>query len=235
MTTLTDGTDASPSGLRIPANSILVIPACRVEGGKSTTSRKIREDEEGNRLETERNVTVVIEDREERTRAESLASAGTYQIRRCAHSTPIGYVTTQERISEIENGLFQVRAQVATFNATALHCEVRIGYLAIPLSVDLGPEVARAMADSLREGFQRAHDAILAGDPRKVQTVLTSIQNAHELCTGVMRDSAMMALDQVRDAIRVLREDAKRGVAPESAGASYVQDMVEAAIGLFSY
>jgi hypothetical protein len=232
---LTDGDPSAPGALRIPANSVLVIPTCKVQGGRSTTSTKLREDEEGNRVETAREVVVVIEDKDERERAEKLASAGVYQIRRCAHSTPVGYVTTTDRIAEIEAGLSKVRGQVATFNGSARHSHVQIGYLAIPLSVDLGPEVAKALADGLREGFERARDAIRTGKPEKVQSVLTGIQNAHELCTGVMRESALLALDQVKDAIRYLREEGKRGVAEPSAGASYVPDMIEAAIGLFSY
>lgn len=232
---LFDGDPNNPSGLRIPQNSILLVPTCRVEGGKSTTSRKLREDEEGNKIEVAREVTTTIDDVQERKQAESLASAGTYQVRKVAHSTPIGYVTTRDRLAEIDAGLAQVRAQVDTFNGCARFCHVKLGYLPIPLSVDLGPEVAQAMADTIRQGFERALEAIRGGDPRKVQNVLTGIHNADQLCTGVMRDSVLMALDQTRDAIRTLREEVKRGVSPESAGATYDASMIEAAIGLFSY
>jgi hypothetical protein len=232
---LFDGDPNSPTGLRIPANSVLLIPTCRVEGGKQTTSRKLREDEEGNKIEVAREVTTLINDVQERKQAEALASAGTYQVRRVAHSTPIGYVTTRDRLPDIDAGLAELRAQVDAFNGCAQFCNVKLGYLPIPLSVDLGPEVAQAMADTIRAGFERALDAIRAGDPRKVQNVLTGIHNSDQLCTGVMRDSVLMALDQVRDAIRTLREDVKRGLSPESAGASYDASMIEAAIGLFSY
>lgn len=232
---LFDGDPSAPSVLRIPADSVLLIPVCRVEGGKKTTSRKLREDEEGNRIEVERNSLTIIDDHEERERAESLASAGVYQVRRLAHSTPIGYVAPASALPEINQGLDQVRAQVATFNAGARFSSVSLGYLAIPLAVDLGPDVARALADGLREGFERALNAIRTGEARKIQSVLTGIQNSHELCTGIMRDSALMALDQVREALRHVREEIKRGVAPASAGACAPVDMIESAIGLFSY
>jgi hypothetical protein len=232
---LTNGDPSAPDALRLPSGSVVVIPRCVVTGGKSTISNKVREDEEGNRIEVERNVTTTIEDKEEREQAEKLASAGVYQIRRACHSTPIGYVTHRDNLPEIDQGLTQLRAQVATFNGGSVHSRVSVSYLLIPLLAELGPEEAKAMADTIREGLERTLDAIRSGSARKATNALTGIQNMDQLCTGVQRESVLMALDQVKDAIRHLREETKRGLSEASAGASAPVDMIEAGIGLFSY
>lgn len=226
-----DGSPTSPTGLRLPEDSILMIPHCRVTGGKRTSAIKVREDEEGNRLETEKQVTTTIDDVEERKRAEALASEGVYQVRRLSHSTPIGYVTRREILPQIDQGLDALRARVATFNGGSQFCKVSVGYLAIPLSIDLGPSVARALAEHVRDALERVRGAVQAGGAG-LPAAMLGAKNADQLATGMLREAIAMALDQAREAGREISAQVKRGVSPASAGALADVSLIDAAIGM---
>lgn len=223
------------NGIQIPGDTILVVTDCRVTGGKRTSTTRAKYDEEGNKVTTLDEVTRVIDDVKERARAESLASAGAHIVRKNSSHTLIGKLTTSDRLVEIKREMDEHKARVEAFNATSVHSKVRVGFMAIPIGTQIDEGCARTIADSVRENMLALRDALLSGSESKIRAAMLNAKNVHLLAVGLQRESVIAALQQAKDGLADLKAQIKRGVTPESAGASLDVSMLDGAAALFTY
>lgn len=225
----------TPTGIQIPGDTVLVVADCRVTGGKKRRSVRARYDAEGNKVTAVDEVTLVINDVKERAVAEKLASAGKHIVRKHASHTLIGHLTNGPKMATMKQEMDAHRTRVEAFNATAVHSKVRVGFMAIPIGTQIDEGCARTIADSVRENMEALRDALLAGDEGKVRAAMLRAKNCELLAVGLQRESVIAALQQAKDGLRELKEQIKRGLTPESAGASLDVSMLDGAAQLFTY
>jgi hypothetical protein len=221
---------------------VLVTSLSRVQGGRTTTRRKIREDPEGNALETEANVTVRIENVTERANAEALVQEATHIIRKNSTHTVIGYLTDEGRIQAMNQAFHALKGKASDFNASAITCHVEIGFLPIAIATALGAEAARALADHVRGELETLRDSLKAGDHKKARAILlpTRAGNLKQLATGPQADAIEFALEEGREALKTIKDRIKEGSGgvsetPESVGKSLDLPSIENAIEMFRY
>lgn len=228
--------------MELNPKTVLLIPLSRVRGGKTTKRTKLDEGPTGANGEgvfKETKVKVTIENVDERATAEKLVAQAAHVIRRASVCTLIGYLTPQERIAEIDADLAEVRARANVFNANAETCQITIGCMPVEISVALGPEAARALADHVREELTRLRDQLRAGDAPGARATLLRSKNLHTLSVGVQADSIRFAIQEGNDRLADLKDALKDkgGISesPESAGKALDLSMIEAGIGMFTY
>lgn len=228
--------------MELNPKTTLLIPLSRVRGGKKTQRTKLDAGATGPNGEgafVTTKIKVTIANVDERTTAEKLVAQATHVIRRASNFTLIGYLTPIERLPEIEADLAEVRARAETFNANAETCQVSIGCMPVEISVALGPEAARALADHVREELTRLRDQLRAGEVTSARATLLRSKNLHTLSVGVQADSIRFAIEEGNDRLSDLRKALKDkgGISesPESAGKGLDLSMIEAGIGMFTY
>lgn len=223
-----------PTSIQIPEDLMLVFPEIACMGGAKSETEKIREDHEGNRLETETKVIRTVADLDEYETGKSLARSALRKIERVATRTPIGLTCKGSDLAKIDAGLAEILPQIESYNRTAVHSRITASYFTIPVGVQMGPAVAKKMADHVRVIFERIRDAILT-DTDKLHGAMVAAENVAELSTGIQRESALLAFQQARENQREIRGRVKRGVSPATAGNDLPVDMIENAIALFTY
>lgn len=228
--------------MELNPKTVLLIPLSRIRGGKRTQRTKVDAGAVGAKGEgafVETKVKVTIENVEERETAEALLKQAVHVIRRASTLTLIGYLTPQERLPEIEADLNELRERVALFNANAKTCQISIGCMPIEISVALGPEAARALADHVREELTRLRDQLRAGDATGARNTLLRTKNLHTLSVGVQADSIRFAIqeghERLSDLKRAIKGSGGVSEAPESAGRSLDLGMIESGIEMFIY
>jgi len=223
-----------PQQIQIPGDLHLVFPDFRCVGGAKTETVKVREDHEGNALETESKVTRTIADVDEYDTGKSLARAALRKVERVATRTPIGLTVKGSDLHKIDAGLAEIRPSIDSYNASAVHSRITATYLTIPIGAQLDAHVARKLADHVREIFERMKTAILT-DTDDLHGAMVGAENVAELATGIQRESALLAFQQGRENQREIRARVKRGVSPATAGNDLPVDMIDSAIALFTY
>lgn len=223
-----------PNKIEIPADLCLIFPEFRATGGASTRTEKIREDHEGNALETERNVTVTINDLDEYETGKSLARSALRKVERVATRTPYGLTVRTADLPKIDAGLAEIMPEIAKYNARAVHSQIVARYDKIQIGVALDESIAKRLADHVREIFERIKTAIQT-DTDDLHGAMVASENCYTLATGIQREAAQMALQQARENQREIRGRVKRGVSPATAGNDLPIDMIENAIALFTY
>lgn len=225
--------------LEVNPKTTLIVDLSRVIGGKETVSTKVRDERDGATSEVEREVVVTIADVEERAHGEKLRAQAAHVIKRSSVSTVIGALADSDRVPEIQSAMDEVMARVEEFNANAKTCKVSVGFLPLPISVALGPEAARALADHVRGELVDLRDNLKGGATSKVRAALLRVKNLGALAVGMQRDAITFALEQANSAYQVLRTDTKDkgGLAetPESVGRTLDVSSIENAIQLFTY
>lgn len=223
-----------PSKIEIPADLVLLFPDFRAVGGASTRTEKVREDHEGNKLEIESNVTRTVADLDEYETGKSLARSALRKLERVATRTPYGLTCRGADLPKIDAGLAEILPEIEKYNARAVHTQIVAKYDRIVVDVALNYGIAQRLADHVRGIFERIRTAILT-DTADLHGAMVASENVAELATGIQRESALLALQQAREAQREIRGRVKRGVSPATAGNDLPVDMIENAIALFTY
>lgn len=223
-----------PTSIQIPEDLHILMPEFACVGGAKSETEKIREDHEGNKLETETKVVRTVNDLDEYETGKSLARSALRKLERVATRGPIGWTCKGSDLAKINAGLAELRPQIDAYNRTAVHSRIVAEYLAIPVGAQLGPEAVKKIANHVRGIFERIRDAILT-DTDKLHGAMVAAENVAELSTGIQRESALLAFQQARENQREIRGRVKRGVSPATAGNDLPVDMIENAIALFTY
>lgn len=221
--------------LAVNPDTVLLIPTSRVVGGRETRSQTIRNDQSGNRIETERNVTTIVSDIKERKRAEAIVASAVHVIRRSSTHTMIGYLAPKSALDSIMVALDSVKGEAIDFNGEALTCRVEIGALPIEISIAMGPECARALADHVRSEIEALANTLRAGDANATRAILLRTKNLGSLAVGPQAEAITFAIQEGADRLRALKDAIKRGETPESAGRALDLGMIESAQGMFTY
>lgn len=223
-----------PTSIQIPDDLQLIFPEIACTGGAKSETEKIREDHEGNKLETETKVIRTVNDLDEYETGKSLARSALRKIERVATRTPIGLTCKGSDLAKIDSGIAEIQSQIDSYNRTAVHSQIKVSYIAIPVGAQMGPAAVKRLADHVRGIFERMRDAILT-DTDKLHAAMVASENVAELSTGIQRESALLAFQQGRENQREIRGRVKRGVSPTTAGNDLPVDMIENAIALFTY
>lgn len=228
-----------PQGLEVNPSTTLIVDLSRVIGGRQTISVKVRDEREGVTSEVQRDVTTIIEDVNERAHAEKLRAQAAHVIKRASVHTVIGELANADRVPEITSAMEVISERVAEFNSKAKTCKVTVGFLPLPISVALGPEAARALADHVREELQDVKAHLQAGETTKVRADLHRIKNLGGLAVGMQRDAITFALENVNACYQVLKTDTKDkgglSETSESVGRTLDVSSIDNAIQLFTY
>jgi len=225
---------AASQQIQITDDLNLVFPDFRCVGGAKTETHKVREDHEGNALETETNVVRTVADVDEYEKGKSLARSALRKIERVATRTPYGLTVRTADLPEIERGLDEIRHEIVKYNVSAVHSQIVAKYDKIAISIALNEGLANKMADHVRGIFERIKEAILT-DTDRLHAAMVASENVARLATGIQRESAELALQQAREAQREIRGRIKRGVSAATAGNDLPVDMIDNAIALFTY
>jgi len=234
------------SDLNVNPESIMVVPLSKVVGGKETRRKVVGSDSSpvydtnglsGTRHTTEANVVTIIHNVEERKKAEALVAEALHAIRKASsYVGPLkGYLTTKTKISDMWKDLDEVKERAASFNFNATTCHVVIQALPLDISVAIGPEAARAIADFIREELEQYRQALLSGDQIKSRAQRLRSKNLHTLAVGVQSQCISFALEAGDSAFEALNAALKRNESPESAGRTLDLAMIQSAIDMFSY
>jgi len=228
--------------MKLNPKTTLLINLSRVRGGKTTQRTRLSEGETGPNAEgyfKEAKIKVTVENVEERATAEKLVAQGAHCLRRASVATILGQLAPTERLPEIESDLALVRERAEKFNRSADTCQVTIGYMPIEISVALGPEAARALADHVRDELTTLRDQLRSGNLTGARATLIRAKNLDTLAVGIQADAIRFAIEEGNSRLADLREKTRGsdGVseAPESAGRSLDLSMLEAGIGMVTY
>lgn len=219
--------------------NLLVLNRSRVVGGKTSRTELVREDLTGARQELEKRIETVIDDIEERRLAENLVARTHGAIRRVAQATLLGALAPRENLSTLVVEFDDIRREAQAFNASARTCRVDVHLIAIEISIALGPEAVREIADEARSRLGDIVASLRAGDAHKVEGAIRVSKNLAQLAVGPVADAISFALDEARERFRELKDrtKAKSGVAEtgESVGRSLDLAMLESAIAMLEY
>ena len=216
----------------------LYVSTSRVIGGKTTQTTRLGAGvtgEQGEGAFTERKVKVTIDNVDERTTAEKLVASAAHLIRKASVATMLGYLGPREKLPQIEADFAELRKRADTFNGWATTCRVQITFLSVEISVALGPEAARALADHVRDELTTLRAQLRAGDDSGTRATLLRAKNLSTLSVGAMAQAIAFAIDEGREALKTLRERVKANETPESAGKALDLSMIEAGIANFTY
>lgn len=216
----------------------LYVSTSRVIGGKTTQSTRLDAGVAGPNKEgafTERKVKVTIDNVDERTTAEKLVATAAHLIRKASVATMLGYLGPREKLPQIEADFAELRKRADTFNAWATTCRVQITFLSVEISVALGPEAARALADHVRDELTMLRAQLRAGEADAARATLLRSKNLATLSVGAMAQAIDFAIQEGKDALSTLRERIKANETPESAGKALDLTMIEAGIANFTY
>ena len=220
--------------LSINPETTLIIPLCKVTGGKRIKRTVVREEKDGRGRVIDAEVTTEIDDVVERRTAEAFYHAQVYILRKHAQHTELGYLTDHEGVKAIAAGMRPLVEEVEGFNLHARTCQVDFGVVPVEIAVQLGAPAARALAREIRSELEALRDAFRAGDPSAVRAVILRTPNLAALAVGVQAESITFALDEARDKLTELKGRIREGAKASTAGAEIDISMIEAGIGMFS-
>jgi len=221
--------------LNIPADSVLVVPCCRVRGGRASHADVVRDEKDGSGRETETRVVVQIDDEKERDRATAIANKGANAVRSRCQYTEIGYLARAGQIPAIRAALAEIAEEAREFNAGARTCQVQLDAIPLPISVALGPDAVRAIAGGIVEELTALRDTLRAGDDRGAKNAILRTKNLASLAVGPQSDAIRFAREEAEACLAALRVRLKQGASGAAAGATLSLDMVESAIGMFQF
>lgn len=223
--------------IEINPETYLFLSRSRVVGGKTTRSETIADDLTGQRRDVEIKTEVVIDNVAERKGAEAIVSKAVHAIRKATSATPIGHLGPKAVLPVIQGELDEIKIEADTFNASASTCHVEIGLIPMMISVALGPEAIRAIAEECQAKLISVRDALKAGDSAKVRNTIREAKNLHTLAVGPVADAIAFAMDEARDRAHELkaRLDADVHADRATVGASLDLAMLESAIAMLTY
>lgn len=224
----------------IHPETTLLVHEIRVIGGKHVERELISDEIEGRKRATEAKITVTIENTEERAMAETLRARIHGIIRRYTSNTIIGQLCPRQRVAEVKREIEErAMADVRAFNLEATTCRIDVNLLPIEISIALGPEAVRHIADHVRRKLEDIRDTLRSGDAKGAQSKLIDIKRLHELATGVQSESIHFAIEEATNRVielkRAIKGSKSGSESPESAGRSLNLEMIESAIGMFTY
>lgn len=224
--------------MNLNPSTIFIAPDFRVRGGKETHTAPISDNTRGNARIGVSEVTTIVHDEQEYADAKAIVSQARHAVRSHSTHTIIGYLTDKSRIDDIKSDVARVKESADEFNARARTCQVVIYYLPIPISVALGAEAARHLADHVREELSALHTALRAGridGEDGARSVLLRTKNLHLLAVGVQSEAIVFSVEEGADRLRDLKAAIKAKESPESAGRHLDLGMIESGIATFSY
>jgi hypothetical protein len=228
-----------PNTIEINPNTMLFLNRSRVVGGKTTRSETIADDLTGQRRDVEIKTEVVIDNVAERKEAEAIVGQACHAIRKATSVTPIGHLGPSEVHPVIEAELASIRADAENFNARAQTCHVEIGLIPMAISIALGPEAIRAIAEECQAKLTSVRDALKAGDKPKIVNALREAKHLHTLAVGPVADAIAFGLDEARGRFSELKARMKDqgGISEtgESVGRTLDLSMLESAIAMLTY
>lgn len=226
---------------KLPINpgTILLCPASKVEGGKKRITRKRGERSlnSGAGEATDFDVTIEVQDAEERRKAENLVLRGTQIIRQHATLTSIGYLSAPEELTEVVKKFSALKLSAENFNATSTFSKVVVSFLPIEIggTLSTNEECAKALADHVRSELESLRDALTSGNVVKVTNILLGCRRMHTLSVGTQADAIKFAIEESVAQKTVLKRRIHDGETSESAGRALKMPMVDSAIETFTY
>lgn len=227
--------DSHPMNLN--PSTLLIAPMFRVQGGRETHRRPIsdQEDTRTGKHVSVGEVTVIVHDQQEYEDAQAIVLRARHAVRKFSVHTIIGYLLDKALMPDMVDEITRVKEAGDDFNRRAHTCQVAISYLPIEISVALGPESARALADHVHDELVALRDALRAGEPKPARAVLLRTKNLNALAVGVQSDAIRFAIEEGRDALSKLKEAIKASESPESAGRHLDLGMIDSGIATFTY
>lgn len=227
--------DSHPMNLN--PSTLLIAPMFRVQGGRETHRVPISDqaDTRSGAHVSVGEITTIIYDQQEYENAQAIVLQARHAVRKYATHTIIGYLVDKSLLSAMSSDIESIRNAGNWFNQRAHTCQVAISYLPIEISVALGPESARALADHVHDELVALRDALRAGEPSKARAVMLRTKNLNALAVGVQSDAIRFAIEEGRDALSKLKEAIKASESPESAGRHLDLGMIDSGIATFTY
>jgi hypothetical protein len=205
--------------ISINPDSQLVILHVKIRGVE-TESEVVRDEQEGRRHETERNITRTVRDTREYKEAQRLQSLVRGYVKNATVHTPLGNISDTKKVERLREQMARAEVQIASFNMTAEHHPLSQSLLVLPIAAALGPEACRALCEEVTGALDKVVAALRAGDVESVRSWRMRNRNLDSLMPEVIAGALRSAMGVIGDAQRELVRQLKGGALPETAGAA---------------
>lgn len=208
----------------------------RRSGGITYDREQLREEQEGERLESEFKTSKRVDNVGIVKRASKLCGSAYYAVARTCAATPLGYFADATMLAKLEMELAPIREEVARLNADARAAgsAVRVTIGVYPLELALDNEAAaRRIAEVVAERLVAVREALRSADPETVTSTLRPCRNLERLTTGIHADAVRLALEQAAELRAQVGKAVKEGFAPAEIAEALDTGSIDNAIALF--
>lgn len=208
----------------------------RRSGGITYDREQLREEQEGERLESEFKTSKRVDNVGIVRRAAKLCGSAYYAVARTCAATPLGYFADATMLAKLEAELVPIREEAAQLNddARTAGSGVRVTIGVYPLELALDNEAAaRRIAEIVAERLAAVRDALRAADPEAVTSTLRPCRNLERLATGIHADAVRLALEQAAELRAQIGKATKEGYSPEEIAEALDTGALDNAIALF--
>lgn len=225
--------------LEVNKDTILINPASKVVGGKRRITKqkgeKLINGGAGERKEFD--VTVEVNDVEERQEADNLVQRALQAVRQHSTLTGIGYLTTPEGLGKIMAKYAEIKIAADDFNKRSHYSKVWVTFFPFEIGQQMATneDVAKALADHVRGELSKLRDTLRAGDVKGATNVLLGCKRMHTLSVGTQASAIQFAIEEGATKKKILKRRIDDGETPESAGRALAMPMIDSAIETFTY
>lgn len=203
--------------ISINPDTQLVILHVKIRGVE-TSSELVRDEQEGRRHETERNVTRTVVDTAEYKEAQRLQSLVRGYVKGATLHTPIGNISDSGKVKRLRERMESAEDQIAKHNRRASHHTFSKELLVLPIAAALGPEACRALCEEVTGALDAVVAMLRAGDVEGVKSWRIRNRNLDALMPEVVAGALRSAMEVIGDAQRELAKQVRNGADPEKAG-----------------